>query len=210
MSKNQQQKINGLALKKLREIKKLTRKEASILLEVSHKTIEGYENGRLGLSPIKINQILKNYGFKKEDLALCIAGKAQVVIKKYSIDEPRSKVIENNNLRRSYKKLITKDCETLRVLRLIKGLTQDEASSICGYSRPTIGHIENGRIELSIERIKLIVKTYGFKMKDFEHHRASESFVTDIQDECIQFIKKLSEEKLKTVQSLLLTLTKGV
>ena len=150
---------------------------------------------------------MTSYGFKKEDLALCISGKAKVVVKKYSIDKSKARVVENNNLRRSYKKLITKDCETLRVLRLLKGLTQDEASSICGYSRPTIGHIENGRIELSLERIKQIVKAYGFKMKDFDHHRASESFVTDIQEECIQFIKKLSEEKLKTVQSLLLTLS---
>ena len=207
MNKNQRQKINGLALKKLREIKKLTRKEASILIEVSHKTIEGYENGRLGLSPVKIKQILSCYGFQKEDLALCISGKAKEVAKKYSVSKQRARVIDNNTLRRSYKKLITQDTRTLKVLRLLKGLTQDDASSICGYSRPTIGHIENGRIELSVDRIKLIVKAYGYKMSDFEYHRASESFITDIQDECVCIIKKLSEEKLKTVQSLLLTLS---
>lgn len=38
-------KIEGLALKKLREIKGVNRKEAGVLLGVSFKTIEKFENG---------------------------------------------------------------------------------------------------------------------------------------------------------------------
>ena len=43
-------KIEGLTLKKLRELKSLNRKEAGTLLDVSFKTVEKFENGS-DLSP---------------------------------------------------------------------------------------------------------------------------------------------------------------
>jgi hypothetical protein len=45
-------------------------------------------------------------------------------------------------------------------------------------------------------------------MKDYEYHLKSDTFVTDIQDDCINIIKKLSEEKLKAVYPLLQTFKK--
>jgi hypothetical protein len=37
-----------------------------------------------------------------------------------------------------------------------------------GYSRPSTGHIENGRIVVDHERIPHIVKCFEFKIEDFE------------------------------------------
>lgn len=57
---------------------------------------------------------------------------------------------------------------TLKILRQMKSLTQDQALSICGYSRPSVGHIENGRIEIPMERIGHIVTSYGYQFSKFE------------------------------------------
>jgi transcriptional regulator with XRE-family HTH domain len=117
----------------------------------------------------------------------------------------KEKVLENNSLRRSYKKVIIKEARALQVLRRLQGLTQYKASYLCGYSRTAIGHIENGRIEIPKSRICHIVKSYGFIMKDFEYHMKAGIFVTEIQDDCISIIKALGEDKLKAVYPLLST-----
>ncbi|MBT3235334.1 MAG: helix-turn-helix transcriptional regulator [Bdellovibrionales bacterium] len=193
----------GIAVRKLREIRGLNRKEASVLLEVGHKTIESFENGRNAISKEKLAKYLALYGFTNKDFELCLDGKVSQVKSKH---QPRGpKVIENNPLRRSYKKIATKESKALLVLRRLKNLTQYKASLLCGYSRTSIGHIENGRIEIPTSRIKHIVESYGYTMKDFEHHMTSEVFVTDIQDDCIKIIKGLGEEKLKAVYPLLST-----
>ena len=193
----------ALALKKLREIKGLDRKQAGVLLGVSFKTIEKFENGRTILTRPKITQILSGYDFSWKDLEACIDGKSEQIESRFVAKKP--KVIANNHLRRSYKKIITKEVKTLTVLRQLKGLNKYQASRECGYPKCTIGHIENGRIEMSPKRIRHIVESYGFTMSDYEYHLKSERFVTEIQEECMAIIKGLSEEKLKAVHPLLST-----
>ena len=191
------------ALKKMRELKGLSRKDAAPLVGVTFKLIEQLENGRVELTKKKIAQYCRAYGFTENQYRDICEGKIGKVQKE--ICKVRNKVIENNNLRRSYKKLISKEAKVLHVLRRLKNITQYEASRLCDYSRTAIGHIENGRIELPNSRIKFIVESYGFTMKDFEYHMKSERFVTDIQEECMEIIKGLSEEKLKAVYPLLTT-----
>jgi transcriptional regulator with XRE-family HTH domain len=82
-------------------------------------------------------------------------------------------------------------------------LSQDQASSICGYSRPTISHIENGRIEIPLSRIRHIVLSYGFEFKKFEELMREEFLRDEVIESCNERMLKLSEDKLKLVQSLL-------
>ena len=192
-----------LALRKMREILNLDRKSAAILVEKSAKQLEKIENGFVELMPCIINKFIKSYGFSVANFELLVSGKVEQVRK--SFRPHKRKVIENNSLRRSYKKIITKEAETLTALRKLRGLSQYQASYLCKYHRTAIGHIENGRVELPQSRIQHIVKSYGFTMRDFDYHMKSERFVTDIQDECISIIRGLSEKNLKAVQPLLLT-----
>ena len=191
----------ALSLRKLRELSGLDRKQAGIKLGVSHKTVEKFENGRSQLSPTKVGEILRGYDVPQEDFEHVLNGRFDAIREKYA--PKRVKIIEHKQLRRSYKRDISKDVLTLIALRRLKSLTQCEAALKCGYARCTMGHIENGRIELPAKRIEHIVKTYGFTMADFNYHKNSEAFVTDIQDECIKVIRALSEEKLKAVFPLL-------
>lgn len=196
----------AIILRKLRELKGFSRKEASILLGLNFKAIERFENGRTNLNQGKIEKIINAYGYSYQDFCLCKEGKTDHVQLKFGPQRP--KVIENNSLRRSYRRLVTKEVKTLKVLRRLKGLTQYQASTFCGFHESAIGHIENGRIEIPAQKIQHIVKSYGFSMAEFEYHLKSDQFVTDIQDNCINIIRALSEEKLKAVYPLLQTFNK--
>ena len=195
-----------LALRKMRELRGVSRREAALKMGVSSSLIEQIENGRVNLSKERIVQFRFIYEFSEKEFYNICEGKVARI--KKEICSKGVKVIENNKVRRSYKKVITKEVKSLIVLRKLKGLSQDKASSLCGYPRSSIGHIENGRVELCEKRIKHIVESYSYKMSDFHYHMKSEQFVTDIQDECIFIIKKLSEEKLKAVYPLLKTFQK--
>lgn len=88
----------------------------------------------------------------------------------------------------------------------MKDLTRDQASSVCGYFRPSIGHIENGRIEIPSDRIEHIVSLYGFEMKYFEDLMNEEVLRDEIIESCQEKLMKLTEQKLKLVQSVLANL----
>ncbi len=195
-------KIDAVTLRKLREIRGLSRKEAAVLLSLSFKSVERFENGRAIIDRRRIDKTISAYGFTYEDFLLCREGKSEQLQKRFC--HKKEKVIDNKKVRRFYKKIITKQARVLRILRVQKKLSQYKASLICGYHKGAIGHIEMGRIQLPKNRIIHIVKSYGFTMEDFESHMKSEVLVTEIQDECISIIKGLSEKNLKAVHPLLL------
>lgn len=96
----------------------------------------------------------------------------------------KKKTVITNGDRRSYKRVITKKVRVLKILRFMKKLSQNQASSICGYSRPSIGHIENGRIELDISRIEHIVISYGHSMTEFHRLMKEEVLRDEVLGEC--------------------------
>ena len=69
-------------------------------------------------------------------------------------------------LKRSYYKVITEDHLALRELRLEKGWTLAEASKLLGLKSKGLGHLENGRVGLTPERIKTTLDAYGFHPHD--------------------------------------------
>ena len=92
-------------------------------------------------------------------------GKKKILARDKNSRRKTTKTVLGNSDRRSYQKKITKECRILRSMRRMRKFSQDKASKICGYSRATIGHIENGRIELSEARIRFIVESYGYAFR---------------------------------------------
>ncbi|PIP96823.1 MAG: hypothetical protein COW00_10540 [Bdellovibrio sp. CG12_big_fil_rev_8_21_14_0_65_39_13] len=184
------------ALRRARELLKVTRSELGQKLNLSPKAIEKYESGRAILDEEKLTKILNALGLKQEVFEKVRRGKSLLKGRK-------PKTVFKNVQRRSYQKVITKEVRVLRILREMKNLSQDQASSICGYSRPSIGHIENGRITLDQSRIEHIVKSYGYPMSEFDRLMREEIIRDEILSVAFETMKRLSEEKLKIVSSLL-------
>lgn len=46
--------------------------------------------------------------------------------------------------------------ESVRIIRELQGLTQSQLSDLCGIPQTTISSIENGRVNLGVERAKVL------------------------------------------------------
>ena len=189
-------KSQATALKRARILKCLSRKDLAKKLNVSYKAIEKIENGRDKLSEERLQNIIKAIGITHEEFLKIKRGK------KITKTERVKNVVTNSD-RRSYRKLITKESQVLKSLRRLKDISQDQASALCGYSRPTIGHIENGRITLDKERIVHIVTCYGYTYSDFERSFHKEKLRDEIIDLCFSKMKKLPDEKLAIVWGMI-------
>lgn len=184
------------ALRRSREQLKVTRIELARRLNLSPKSIEKYESGRAIIDESKLQSILKALDLKREDFEKIRRGKGCGLKKK-------KKTVLTNKERRSYQRIITKEVRVLKILRQMKNLSQDQASSICGYSRPSIGHIENGRITLDQNRIEHIVESYGHPMSEFQGLMKEEVLRDEVLNCCFEKMLSLPEEKLKLINSLL-------
>ncbi len=196
--------VEVIALRKMRELKGLSRKEAGALFGLSHKTIEKMENGRSCLTQEKINRFICTYGFNREDFKNLCQGKVYLIKEKY-FSRGKLKEIKRSS-RRSYQKVITKETKALMSLRQKLGISQNEASRRCGYARSVMGHIENGRINLYQSRIEHILKSYGFSMEDFKKEIESEFVYSDLLKNCFRIIKELEDKKLISIYQILKSL----
>ena len=199
LGKSIEQKIiesNAKVLRKARVLKCLSRKELAEKLNVTYKSIEKIENGRDKLSPERLNKILDAIGISNEEFLKLKLGKGIT-------EQVRLKNVLEHRDRRSYKKNITKEVKVLKTLRRMKDISQDKASTLCGYSRPTIGHIENGRIAIDRNRILHIISCYGFKFIDFERYLKVDNLRDEIIDHCLIKLKTFSDEKLGHVWGII-------
>lgn len=178
---------------------KVTRIEMARRLNLSIEAIKKYEKGGANIDEKKIQNYLQALNLTDEDYQKIKRGKGIGISKK-------QRIVFSNSDRRSYKRIITKEVRVLKILRQMKNLSQDQASYICGYSRPSIGHIENGRITIDQTRIKFIVESYGHNMSEFNRLMHEEILRDEILKSANEKMKNLSEEKLKIVNSLLLNL----
>ena len=191
---------NAKALRRAREMLKLTRNDLAKRLNCSYKLVEKYENGRTNLDESRLKCILEVLNLSVDEFKKIKRGKN-------IFSARREKIIVSNQQRRSYRRVITKEVKALKTMRLMKKITQDQASAVCGYSRPSIGHIENGRIELDKERIDHIVKSYGFSLDEY-HKLLNESVPRDeIIRECDDILMRLGDEKLSLAYNLIKNLS---
>ena len=191
-----------VAIKKMRMIRKLKRKEAALIFSYSRSSIEKIENGRGKLTPERVRKFVEGYGFTQNqfmDLKLGRLGEVAPV----KVEPKRIRIIEHVEMRRSYKKIITKEVRTLAIFRKRKGVSQYEASRLCGWCSPTIGHIEQGRIELTEERIKHIVTAYGRTMKEFFEAVRSDIMRDEVEAECARLIQRLDDNRLLAIKGIL-------
>lgn len=187
------------ALKRAREMMKVTRIEMARRLNLSIEAIKKYEKGGAVIDERKIQNYLQALDLTDEDYQKIKKGKGITRNRK-------QKTVFSNSQRRSYRRVITKEVRVLRILRQMKNLSQDQASSVCGYSRPSIGHIENGRIELYQDRIQHIVESYGHDWSLYLQLMKEEFLRDEILKRSMDKMMSLNEEKLKIVSSLIQSL----
>lgn len=204
---NQNENIPGpisdaVAIKKMRLLRKMNRKEAALVFSYSRSSIEKVENGRGKLTPDRVRRFVEGYGFTWNQFLDLKLGK-QLDGFQPPVAPKKIRIIEHVELRRSYKKIVTDEVRALRMFRKRKGISQYEASRICGWCSATIGHIEQGRIELTEDRIKHILNAYGFTLKEFYESVRSGIKREDIEEECVKLIQRLDDNRLLAIKGIL-------
>lgn len=187
---------NAKALRRARELVKVTRNELANRLNLTVNAVEKYESGRAIMDEEKILKVLHALNLNEEQFDKIKRGKGTGLLRK-------QKTVFENADRRSYRRVITKEVRVLKILRQMKNLTQDQASAMCGYSKPTIGHIENGRIEVPIDRIEHIVSSYGHPTSEFQRLMKEEVLRDEIIRVCTEKLMGLPEDKLKLAQGVI-------
>ena len=77
------------------------------------------------------------------------------------------------------------------------------AASKCGWRRSCIDHLENGRVEISEEKIVHVLKAYDFKRRVFDELLEAPILRDEVVRDSLNILTKLDNDKLKAVKALL-------
>jgi transcriptional regulator with XRE-family HTH domain len=112
--------------------------------------------------------------------------------------------MKKKKTRRSDTKIMTKEARILKVMRESRKLSMRRAGGLLGASDALISHAENGRLDLTPQLIMRIISIYGYSYDDFLKFKMGDIELPEaVRTECIEIIKRLSFEKLKTVKTIL-------
>lgn len=199
---------DALAMKAIRLLKNLSRKEAGKLCNVSARAFEQLENGRSVMSNARIERYVTALGSDMTEFVDVRKKVLSILSDLKSKQEKKKEEKAPRKIRRYLLKLITKEARVLRVLRKRKNISQDQASLMCGYGRCVIGNLENGRINLTEKRIAHILKCLGFYRADFDELLNAEVLRDEILDECAGYLESLEDTKLESAQTVIKALLK--
>lgn len=112
--------------------------------------------------------------------------------------------IKKKKNRRSDIKVMTKEARILKFLRESRRLSMRKAALVLGTSEAFINHSEHGRIDLTPTIIVRFLNAYGFDYSYFKDLLEDKIEIPENQlEDCINILKKLAPEKLKTIKAIL-------
>lgn len=108
--------------------------------------------------------------------------------------------------RRSDTKIETKESRLLAYLRESRNLSMRKAGKLVNLSSSTINHAENGRADLTDTLVLKLLNAYGYSYEDYRGMLSGDFKIPDhLRSECIEIVKRLDDQKLKTVKAFLMT-----
>jgi transcriptional regulator with XRE-family HTH domain len=118
----------------------------------------------------------------------------------------KEKVLEKKFIkkRRCNHKVMTKEASVLKFMRESRNLSMRRAGNLLGVSDSTISHLENGRADLQAEIVTKLLHFYGYSYEQFiSMSNGKMELPQSLRRECLEIIKRLDEEKLRTVKTIL-------
>jgi transcriptional regulator with XRE-family HTH domain len=109
---------------------------------------------------------------------------------------------------RSSERRITSESRVLRFLRCEAGFTYRQAAKRSGLNVATLNHLENGRIKVHQRHLDRLLPCYDATLKTYQLFVAGGATMPkDLKHECLEAIKALSEEQLRSVLPILLAMS---
>lgn len=193
--------VEYVVLRRMRIVRKISRKDAAKAIERSPKLMERFENGRANLSLEKRKQLVRRYRYTWEDY-LRLLGNPDELPELPSRSTFKSKAVPREEGRK-YQKQVSKAARVLKILRNMEGWPQPVAAGKCGWSRSCIDHLENGRVDCTEEKVAHVLKSYGCKRSLFDELMGAEILRDEVVAECVGILKQIDNDKLRAVKALL-------
>jgi transcriptional regulator with XRE-family HTH domain len=111
-------------------------------------------------------------------------------------------------LKRSQQKIITRDAQILRHLRISKKLSLNEAGRSVGISGSAIAHIEQGRMDISRARLETLVQAYGYTLGEYMEFADGRELPQNLRDECLMLLRRCDESKVQVLHPVISNLIK--
>lgn len=111
-------------------------------------------------------------------------------------------------LKRSQQKIITRDAQILRHLRLSKKFSLNKAGRTVGISGSAIAHIEQGRMDISRARLETLVHAYGYTMGEYLEFADGKELPKNLRDECLFLLRRCDEAKIQVLHPVISNLIK--
>ena len=108
--------------------------------------------------------------------------------------------------KRSQKKIITREVKIILAIREKRKLSVQKASEVIGTNKSTLTALENGRIDLSADWIRRILKGYSVNEGSFKQMiEAKDSIREEIVSEVNDMLLKLSYDRLLVIRQMLIS-----
>ena len=108
---------------------------------------------------------------------------------------------------RSQIKRITPASRTLKFLRVQAGLSTRGAARASGLKDGVINHLENGRIDIHGRHLEKLLSAYQTSAKTYEMFASGAvKLPSDLRKDCIEIVKQMSGEQLRTAHPVLASL----
>ena len=110
--------------------------------------------------------------------------------------------------KRSQQKRISTQTRVLKFLRERAGLSIRKAASRSGVGDGVINHLETGRIQIHQRHLDKLLPAYGSSMQTFEMFASgSVALPQDVRADCLEIVKSMSVEQLRTAHPVLVSLS---
>lgn len=114
---------------------------------------------------------------------------------------------EGKCMHRTKFKMITPEAELLKRLRESRNLSMRDAAEIAGKSIAWISHVENGRMNLTEDHLKILIPAYGQTSKSFQAYLNGNAYVdSPARKECLDTIHDLPDQHIEALLPLVQTL----
>jgi transcriptional regulator with XRE-family HTH domain len=108
--------------------------------------------------------------------------------------------------KRFQQKIITREVKIIRSIRKKKKLSVQKAAELVGTNKSTLTALENGRIDLSAEWIRKILKGHGVSEFAFKQMiEAKDMIREEIVLEIDEMLLKLSYDRLMVIRQMLVS-----
>ncbi|MBL7716605.1 MAG: helix-turn-helix transcriptional regulator [Bdellovibrionales bacterium] len=109
--------------------------------------------------------------------------------------------------KRSNERRITQGARTLKFLRQQAKLSFRAAARVSGMGDGMINHLEHGRAQIHQKHLDQLLKAYGTTQQTYEMFvSGAVTLPQDLRTDCIEIIRGMSPEQLKTVHPVLASL----